>query len=200
MTAAAIYGTTAATTATVGGATLVGTTTTWGLSAITAGMVAADAALVAGGIGAFSSLQQGAASERLGKSMKNISEFNAELDEREASEKLDVAGFEESKFRQAGERLKSTQITRHAQAGVTMEGTPMDTLENTATQLELDALVIRRSGQTGAGAATASAQLNRVAGRNALLTGRARRRASQTEALGLGVGALGQAYRYKMEV
>ncbi len=199
ITAAVILGTTAAATTTVAGAAFVGATTVSGLGAITAGMIAADAALVSGAVSVFSSLQAGIAAEELGKSQQEIAEFNRALDLREAEERRDVAAFEEIKHRKAGEILKARQRVGFAKAGVAPEGTPIDTLEETAIQLETDALTIRRSGEVGARALTASAQLQRFAGRSALLSGRARRRASRTEALGLGVGALGQAYRYQLQ-
>jgi hypothetical protein len=186
---AAILGTTAASTTTIGGAAYVGTVTTWGVTAAT---IAADAALVTGGVSAFSQLQAGKQAEELGKSQEAIHAYNAMLDKREAAERLGVAGVEEAKFRAAGEKLKARQRVGFAKAGVTTEGTPMDTLEETAIRLETDALTIRRSGQIGERALTSSAQLESVAGRSALIRGRQRRRAGQYGAAGTAIGSLGQ--------
>lgn len=176
--------------AVTGGAKVVGGSLV--LPALTAGAVAADAALVTGGISAFSQLQAGREAEALGKSQAAISAYNEILDKRAAQEKLDVAGAEEGKFRTAGERLKARQRVAFAKAGVEPVGTPMDVLEETAIQLETDALTIRRSGQIGARELTASAQLQRVAGRSALIRGRRIRRASQIGAVGTAIGTLGQ--------
>lgn len=194
MTAAVLLGTTAATTATVASATFVGATTTWGLGAITTATIAADAALVSGAVGVLSSVAAGKQAEALGKSQQSIEAYNAMLDKREAEEGLDVAGFEEAKHRKAAEKLKARQRVGFAKAGITPEGTPMDVLEETAIQLETDALTISRRGEIGARRLTASSQLRKFAGRSALLRGRARRRASNLEAVSRGVGTLGQGY------
>ncbi len=198
-TAAIIAGTTATGATTIGGAAFISTVTTWGATAAT---IAADAALVTGGVSAFSQLQAGKQAEALGKSQAAISAYNAILDKQEAQERLDVAGVEETKFRAAGEKLKARQRVAFAKAGITTEGTPMDVLEETAIQLETDALTIRRGGQVGARALTASAQLQRVAGRSAIIRGRQRRRAGQIGAAGTAIGGLGRsiAQRQRLEV
>jgi hypothetical protein len=176
--------------AVTGGAALVGGSLV--LPALTVGAIAADAALVTGGISAFSQIQAGKEAEALGKSQNAISAYNEILDKQAAQEKLDVAGAEEGKFRTAGEKLKARQRVAFAKAGVEPVGTPMDVLEETAIQLETDALTIRRGGQVGARDLTASAQLQRVAGRSAIIRGRQRRRAGQIGAVGTAIGTLGQ--------
>lgn len=189
-TAAVIAGTTAATTTTVAGATFIGTTVAWGATAAT---IAADAALVAGGVGAFSQYQAGQEAKQLGKDQRAMNEYNAILDLREAGEILDAKGVQEARHRTAGERLKARQRVAFAKAGVTKEGTPMDTLEETAIQIETDALTIRRSGQIGARNLTASAVLQRMAGRSALTRGRRKARASQFATIGTAIGGIGRA-------
>jgi len=200
MTAAAIAGTTAATTTTVAGATLVGTTTTWGLRAITMGTVAADAALVSGAVSAFSSYQAGKQAAEYGKSQQEIMNYNAMLDKREAEQTLSVAAYEEGRHRRAGEKFKAEQRVAYAHAGVTPEGSPMDILESTAINLEEDAQIIRMGGQIGASELTTSAQMRKIAGRSALLKGQAQRRAYRTAAIGEGLGTAADAYRYRLEV
>lgn len=171
-----------------------------GLSAITAGMIAADAALIAGGVGAYGSWQAGEQAEAFGKSQQELNEYNAMLDKREAERTLAVTAYEEARHREAGEKFKARQRVGYAHAGVTMEGTPMDMLEQTAINLEKDALSIRYGGQVGAGELTSSAQMRRIAGRSALLKGRAQRRAYRTAAFGQGLGGAADAYRYRLEV
>ena len=153
---------------------------------------AAVAIAAAAGVQAYSQVQAGRQAEEQGKAERAISEHNAMLDEREANERLSVAGIKEQRFRTQAERLKALQRTGFAKAGVSGV-TPMDTLEFTAIQLETEALDIRREGQIGFEAAKVSADLNRVAGRNALTRGRARRRAANIAAIGTGIGGLGQA-------
>lgn len=186
--AAVIAGTTAASTTTIAGAAFVGTVTTWGATAAT---IAADAALVSGGVAAFSQYQAGQEAEELGKSQNEIAQYNALLDRREAEERLSVAGVKEQRFRTQAERLKARQRVGFAKAGVSGV-TPMDTLEFTAIELETEALGIRREGQIGFESSMVSADLNRVAGRNALTRGRNRRRAANIAAIGSVIGGLGQ--------
>ena len=150
--------------------------------------------IIAGtGVAVASHIQAGKEAERQGKSQRAIAEYNARIAELEATEKLDVASFEETKFRKAGERLKARQRVAFAKAGVEPVGTPMDVLEETAIQLETDALMIRRGGQIGARGLTSEAQLQRISGRSAILRGKARKRAANIRALGTGISGLGSA-------
>lgn len=145
--------------------------------------------------------QAGKAAEVQGVSEAALRKYNAQLAEREAREAQEAAAYEETRFRKGGERLKATQRTRYAKAGVTFEGTPSDVMEETASELERDALMIRRGGQVGAQRLTAEAALQRFAGKSALLRGTAARRASRwrmaATALSGGSQLLGQWGRYK---
>jgi len=131
--------------------------------------------------------EAGKAAQRQAESEAALREYNAQLAEREAIEAQEAAAYEESKHRKAGERLKGRQRTLYAKAGVTFEGTPLDVMEQTAAELETDALMIRRGGLIGAQRLTAESQLQRFAGRSALLRGRAARRSSQLGMLTTGL-------------
>lgn len=187
-TTAAVVAAAAPTATAAGFTTVVSTSFLYGATAAT---IAADAALVAGGVGAFSQYQAGQEAEELGKSQDEIAQYNAMLDRREAEERLSVAGVKEQRFRTQAERLKARQRVGFAKAGVSGV-TPMDTLEFTAIELETEALGIRREGQIGFESSMVSAELNRVAGRNALTRGRNRRRAANIAAVGSAIGGLGQ--------
>ena len=136
--------------------------------------------------------EAGKAAAAQAKSQAALDEYNAQLAEREAVEARDVAAFEERRFRKGGERLKARQRAAFAKAGVTFEGSPLEVMEQTAIELETDALMIRRSGQLGAGRLTAEAGLQRFAGRSALLRGKAKRRAGTISALATGLGGAAQ--------
>lgn len=122
--------------------------------------------------------EAGKAAETQTKSQAAWNEYSARLTEREAAEAQEAAAYEEKKFRRGGERLKARQRVLYAKAGVTPEGSPLEVMEETAAELEMDALMIRRGGQLGYQRYTAEAGLERMAGRSALLKGRAARRAS----------------------
>lgn len=169
------------------GATLAGTATSAQL---------ATTALTLGGAGLglqiAGQVKAGRAASAQAKSQAALDEYNAQLAEREAVEAREAAAFEERKFRKGGERLKARQRVGFAKAGVTFEGSPLEVMEQTAIELETDALMIRRGGLLGARRLTAEAGLQRFAGRSALLRGKARRRASTISALATGLGGAAQ--------
>jgi len=146
-------------------------------------------------------------------------EYNAKLAEREAQvrrelaertalEEREAAATEERKLRKAGERLKAKQRALYGAAGVTFEGSPLEVMEETASELEFDALMIRRGGQTRAQAAlyggkvesqryTAEAALSRFMGRSALLRGRSSMRAARLGMVSTGLTGAGKlGYQY----
>lgn len=141
--------------------------------------------------------EAGKAAERQAKSEAQWAEYKAQLEEREATERQEAAAVEEKKHRKAGERLKARQRVAVGKAGVLPVGSVSEVLEETASELETDALMIRRGGLTGAQRLREGAQLTRYAGRSALLRGRARRRASYYRMAGTGLGGASElAYRY----
>ena len=82
-------------------------------------------------------------------------------------------------------------------SGVTLEGTPLDVLEETAAEIEVDALNIRRTGQLEYQAGQAEATIERGLGQSALLKGRAARRAGIFGAIGTGLaGGASLGYQY----
>lgn len=145
--------------------------------------------------------EAGKAAQVQAKSEAVWREYNAQLAERETIEAREAAALEESKLRAGGERLKATQRARFAKAGVTFEGTPEDVFEETATELEFDARMIRRGGLIGAQRFTAEAGLERLIGKSALLRGSAARRVSRYGQAATAVGGasdiLGTYGRYK---
>ncbi len=151
------------------------------------------AVLLAAGIGiqVAGTLQAGREAEAQGKSQAAWDEYNAKLAERQAVETQEAAAEEERKLRKGGARLKARQRVGFAKAGVTFEGSPMAVLEETASELELDALQIRRGGQVGAQELKASAVLSRLKGKSAILRGRAKRRGSYYKAAGIGLTGFG---------
>lgn len=141
--------------------------------------------------------EAGKAADAQAKSQAAWNDYNAQIAEREAGETQAAAAYEESKLRKGGERLKARQKVLYAKAGVTPEGSPLDVMEQTAAELEMDALMIRRGGQLGYQRYTAEAGLERMVGRSALLRGRAARRAGRWGAAATGLsGAAQLGYQY----
>lgn len=139
------------------------------------------------GLGVAGQYQAGQAAEAQAESEQAWREYNAKLAEREATEAQEAAAYEEKKFRKGGERLKARQRMLYAKSGVGGLS-PLLVMEETATELEMDALMIRRGGQLGYQRYTAEAGLERMAGKSALLRGRAARRASRWRMAGTGLG------------
>ncbi len=165
-------------------------------------MVLGAIALALGGTGLGLQMkgqyEAGKAAEAQAKSEAAWQDYNAKLAEREAIETQTAAAFEERKHRKAGERLKARQRVLFGKAGIQPTGSALEVLEGTASELEIDALMIRRSGTVGARRLTAEAQLSRMAGRSALLRGRSARRAGMFGMVGTGLsGGSELAFRYK---
>lgn len=133
--------------------------------------------------------QAGKEAEAAEKRQRAWHEYSAQLAEREAREAQEAAAIEERKHRKGGERLKARQRALYAKAGVTFEGSPLEKMEETERELEEDALRIRRGGLVGYRRYTAEASLERMAGRSALLRGRAARKAAKWQMASTAVGS-----------
>lgn len=120
--------------------------------------------------------------------------YNAQIAEREATEVQLAAAHEERKTRKAGVREAARKRVAFGQAGVS--GISKDLLEEEQlTEVELDALTIRRGGTVEAKSLQASAQLSKSKARASLLRGKAirTRRISSTRIRGVTTGAIGTA-------
>lgn len=175
-----------------GGSALFGTVA----GASTAAIIT-DVALAGLSTAALGQYQAGQAAEAQGESQAVWNEYNAQLAERDAKEAQEAAAHEERRFRKGGQRLKATQRARFAKAGVTPEGSPDIFEEQQITEIEEDALNIRRGGVQAGQRFTAEAGLQRLAGKSALLRGTASRRASRYNVAATGLkGAAGLGYQY----
>lgn len=71
---------------------------------------------------------------------------NASIATQKAAQAKRAGEVSEKRFRESGEQLKGTQRAGFASAGVVVdEGTPLDVAEDTAEQIELDALNIEHN-------------------------------------------------------
>ena len=136
--------------------------------------------------------EQGKAIEAKAKSEAVWQEYNAKIAERDAVERQTAAASEESKFRKAAERKKARLRTQIGKTGILPIGSVELVAKESARELEIDALNIRRGGQIGAQALAAEATLSRLSGRSALLRGKAARRAGRTSAIATGLSGASQ--------
>jgi len=113
---------------------------------------------------AMSQIQQG-------KSTKQWSEYNAAIAERDALAAQQSAEYDAGEKRKETERLLGRQRALYGKAGVTLEGSPLLLMEETASQGELDALMIEREGKLKAGNYQSEAALSRMKGSSAQKAG-----------------------------
>ncbi len=94
---------------------------------------------------AYGQFQAGQAQAGMASYNALIARQNADL----TSRRMELAKTEkeiiEQKFRKKGERTLASQRAAFAKAGVELEGTPLIVAEETASEIELDALAIRYS-------------------------------------------------------
>jgi hypothetical protein len=121
------------------------------------GWAAAGYAITAIGAGAsaYGQVQQGHDQARMAA-------YNAKLAERNAKIAKENATYEARQKRKETARLIGKQRALYSKSGVTMEGSPLDVLQETAAQGEMDALMIERGYAQQGAAHTSQAQLARM--------------------------------------
>lgn len=108
--------------------------------------------------GAVTGLQQGIQQHQLAKynavtaeheaiSQQNLMEFNAKMEEREAAFAQDEARAAEMRQRMENEHLMGSQRAAAGASGITTAGSPLEVFGETAVNLEMQALDIRRQGE-----------------------------------------------------
>lgn len=126
-------------------------------------------------LGAAGQIQQGQAANASAKYNAQVQEMNATLADRRARDAIDRGAAEEQRKRQEVARVKGAQIAGMAANGVDITfGSPLDTIVDTATLGELDALTIRSNTyreaydyKVDAVNKRAGANLTRIEGKNA---------------------------------
>lgn len=106
-----------------------------------------------------------------GISAANTADYNAEVAEQEALAAEDEAAYNEEVHRENVRALLSSQRSLYGKSGVSGEGSPLLSLQDTAGQGELDALVIRHGGEVEAAQSRSSANLYKMQGSTALTSG-----------------------------
>lgn len=123
-----------------------------------------EAFLISAAIGALGAIQEARASSA-------ASEFNAKIADNNAIIAEQNAAADEGGQRRSASRQAASSRAAIAAAGVTLEGSPLEVLEDQALEAELDALNIRYGGRLQAGNYRSQAQLDRSAARSAKTQG-----------------------------
>ena len=147
------------------------------LAVAAVGTVAGVASGIVGGVSAY---QQGKAQQAQAEYQAKVAEDNAKIAQQNASNARQE-GIEESRM----QRMKTIQAVSSQQASMAAnglditQGTPLDVIEDTATMGELDALTTQYNAETKAQAYeqqannfSNQANLDRIAGRNAMQAGK----------------------------
>jgi hypothetical protein len=95
--------------------------------------------LAAAGLAAANQVSQGIASNTMARHAASISENYA-------AAARDQAAYDEARAREQAQRALGARRAGYANAGVTLEGTPIDVMGDAATDAEMDALSLRRRG------------------------------------------------------
>lgn len=116
------------------------------------------------GLQALGQIQQAQAARAAAEYNARVAEMNAVLAEQQAA-------AEEDRQRRLSYKQLSAMRAGYGAAGVSIEGSPLDVLEESAANAELDALTIRHAGQVRATAYRQEAALERYRGKAATRAG-----------------------------
>jgi len=95
-------------------------------------------------------------------------QYNAAMAREEAKTQEVLTDIEIQKHRRDVKRLKSAQIARYGASGVTLEGSPLLVMADSAAEAELDEALIRYSGWAKARGLRSEAYLSNKKGRESL--------------------------------
>lgn len=104
-------------------------------------------------------------------SARSAAKYNASIAERNAVVARQQAAVNEDAQRRAAYRALGRMRAGYGAAGVTVEGSPLDVLEDSAAEAELDALNIRYKGELTAMGYQDEATLQRMRGKAAMTAG-----------------------------
>ena len=131
------------------------------MSGVTAATMAAYAGLAVAAVGAISQGQQA----------KSAAKYNEKLAENQAvGARQEAAAAADRQQRQSAKTIGSMQAT-YAASGVGLEGSPLEVLEESARNAELDRLTILWNGEGRAQGYQNTAELERSRGKNAMASG-----------------------------
>ena len=120
----------------------------------------AAAGLAGGAMSAFGQYQSG-------KSEQEAQEFNATIAEREAQLIKKGARLDEYRSRKQLRRLTGSQVAAYGSSGVELTGSPLDVIQDTIADAELEIAINKFNAEMGAKSRVSSAQRMREAGKDA---------------------------------
>jgi DNA repair ATPase RecN len=123
------------------------------------------ASIASSAVSAIGQLKQGDAAKKAG-------DMNAANARQNASDAIEQARLNEVQQRKDSYKVISSARADYGASGATLEGSPMDVLEQSSRNAELDALTIRYGGQVRANAYERDAKISEMEGNAARSTSR----------------------------
>lgn len=111
-------------------------------------------------ISAYGAIQQG-------KAQKAASQYNAALAERNALVSTQQANAEAERIRVAASRVQGAMVARMGASGLTIDGSAIDALGDSAAQAQLDIETVKYRGKLEAMGYHSNAELDRMRGKTA---------------------------------
>lgn len=105
---------------------------------------------------------------------KAVGRYNQQLGERNAAIARDQTASEIVRQQRTARRVQGAARAAYGASGVTMEGSPLDVLEDNATQAELDTLTLKYRGELRARGYEQAGSMARFEGDQAARAGRLR--------------------------
>jgi hypothetical protein len=115
--------------------------------------VAGALTLASTAVSAYGQYQQG-------QQQAQAAEYNAAVARQQAEASREAGKLEAARIRKQKERLTGRQRAMYAKAGVTMEGSPMEVMLDSATDAEMDALITEYNYETQARQAGSQASMS----------------------------------------
>jgi hypothetical protein len=140
----------------------------------------------AAALGAAGGVVQAVGAIREGNAANAAAQYNANVAQQNAQQVRAQAEEEARRNKAIAKKQIGSMRAGYAASGVTLEGSPLDVLAESASNAELDSLTTRHSGEIRAQSFDSEARLERFRGTNALTSSRI----SAAGAL-LGAGARG---------
>ena len=110
---------------------------------------------------AVGSIYQGIQAQR-------TADYNAAVAKEEAKTTEVLTDIAIARHRRDAKKLQSAQIARYGAAGVTLEGSPILVMADSAADAELDEALIKFEGQSKASALRSEVRLHKIHGKDAL--------------------------------
>jgi hypothetical protein len=149
-------------------------------------------------VGAYGQVQAGQAAAVEGKSSRNMAEYNAALQEREAKQIEARTALQQRRQAEESERKMGTlRVGLGASGAVTTAGSPLMIQAQQASEFELENLMTGYEGREEATAARSGAALSRMEGKMAMQKGKAAKLAGYIGAGSTLLTGFGSAYTPK---